>query len=304
METKISIISLILAILTILTLSYQSYSDDEILIGYGDHFEMVCGDDGLVDVCHVLLATANVTKNATCEATYSFEGTIEGNVSYKYDPEIYRHDVLYKSENGTSVIFVNISATLRPLEFTKLELKYTVSDLLKESNGSRHFKHVFNTDSVSPAEIVLKIPKPPTQFHKLVVESIVPAPHLFMEESHYYVLVWKSPLFKFGGTSTTYVDVSYRTVLNPDSVVLWVTLVLIGVGLDRLASYIWGKYSVRRNHEKEAKKSENTKKRERPTRLLVPRPNTNPKQPASLTLKAQSQRNAEQQSDPQKQPST
>jgi len=46
------------------------------------------------------------------------------------------------------------------------------------------------------------------------------------------------------------------------------------------------------------------KKRERPTRLLVPRPNTNPKQLAtSLTSKAQFQKSAEQQSDLQKQPS-
>ena len=44
------------------------------------------------------------------------------------------------------------------------------------------------------------------------------------------------------------------------------------------------------------------KKRERPTRLLGPRPKTNPKQlVASLTSKAQSQTNAEQQTDPQKQ---
>jgi len=63
------------------------------------------------------------------------------------------------------------------------------------------------------------------------------------------------------------------------------------------------KKTQRKILENNQQKNQRTpKKRERPTRLLVPRPNTNPKQLAtSLTSKAQFQTNAKQQTDPQKQ---
>jgi len=66
------------------------------------------------------------------------------------------------------------------------------------------------------------------------------------------------------------------------------------------------KKTQRKILENNQQKNQRTpKKRERPTRLLVPRSNTNPKQLAtSLTSKAQFQKSAEQQSDLQKQPST
>lgn len=66
------------------------------------------------------------------------------------------------------------------------------------------------------------------------------------------------------------------------------------------------KKTQRKILENNQQKNQRTpKKRERPTRLLVPRPNTNPKQLAtSLTSKAQFQTSAEQQKDLQKQPST
>jgi len=248
------VLTLIFAMLPIFILIPQSFSDDGILIGHGDHFEMVCRDDGLVDFVHVILVSANITQNVTCEATYSFDGTLDGNVSYEYDREIYRHEVLSRSENGTSTIFVNFSATLELREITRLKMKYTVKDLLKEVNGTWQFKYAINAHSTSPPEVLLKIPKPPTQFHKLVIENIVPAPHVFIEESHYFVLVWKSALFTFGDTSTTYIDVRYKTVLNVESVGLWVILILIGAVMTEISRKIWKKWlAPRKNTEQKPK---------------------------------------------------
>ena len=247
MKAKITIITLALVALTVLTSIPKIFADDGIQIAYGDHFEMVCRDDGLVDIYHVLLATANITQNVTCKATYSFDGTLEGDISYEYDPEIYEHEILSSSKNGTSMVFVNFNSTLKPLKFTKLKLEYTVEGLLKNVNGTWHFKHSFNSDSVSPPEILLKIPKPPTQFHKLIIEDTIPAPHVFIEETHYYVLVWKSPLFTFGDVSTIYIDVSYKTVWNPESFNVWLILQVIlylitffvGVVLGYFGRRIW-----------------------------------------------------------------
>ena len=67
--------------------------------------------------------------------------------------------------------------------------------------------------------------------------------------------------------------------------------------------YVRPRQKILENNQQ--KNQRTPKKRERPTRPLVPRPNTNPKQLAtSLTSKPQFQKSAEQQSDLQKQPST
>ena len=206
-----------------------SYNEDQgLLLAHGDHFEIICRNDGLVDFHHIVLLTANITANVTAQPTYSFEGEIIGQVSYACDPEVHEHKVLYSSENGRSIIEASFSATLKPLKFTRIKLYYTVKGLLNEVNGTWYFRYRINTESASPPEIVLKIPKP-SMFHKLIIDSAVPSPQVFIEESHYYDLIWKSPLFIFGNTSTTYIDVSYRIVWDWESFIYWF-LLTVGSG--------------------------------------------------------------------------
>ena len=151
--------------------------------------------------------------------------------------EIREPDILYKSENGITTIIANFSVALAPLKFVKLELFYKLSDMLKNENGTWHLRYTFNTDAVSPPEIVVKVPKP-SQFNKLIVENTIPSPTVFIEESHYYSLVYKVPLFKFGNTSTTSIDISYHSILDTDAIFWWLILTVLGIVLGILAGFV------------------------------------------------------------------
>jgi hypothetical protein len=220
-------LSVVVFITTTVALVHSTSAQEGILIAYGDHFELVCEDNGLISVTHIVLETANITQNVTSTSTYSIKGTLVGEVRSEYDPEIREPDILYKSENGVTTIFVNFSVTLMPLKFVKLKLFYKLSDILKNENGTWHLRYTFNTDAISPPEIVVKIPKP-SQFNKLIVENTVPSPQVFIEESHYYSLVYKAPLFKFGNTSSTSLDISYKNELDFDAIKWWVLLQIFG----------------------------------------------------------------------------
>jgi len=241
-----------ISMIVVFALIPTSYSENGILIAYGDHIELVCEDNGLIAVCHTILETANITENVTSTSTYSIKGTLAGEVTFEYDPEIRKPDVLYKSENGITTIFVNFTVTLTPLRFAKLKLLYKLQDMLKNENGTWHLRYSFNTDAISPPEIVVKIPKPYT-FRKLIVENTVPSPHVFIEESRYYAFVYKSPLFKFGNTSTTSIDISYKTEWDFDAIFWWVILtissVVMGVVLGYFGKRIKGRFSLRKNNQ-------------------------------------------------------
>jgi hypothetical protein len=210
-----------------LVLIRSASAQEGILIAYGDHIELVCEDNGLISVTHTILETANVTQNVTSASTYSIKGTLVGTVKGEYDPEIREPDILYKSENGITTIIVNFSVTLAPLKFVKLKLSYELSDMLKYENETWHLRYTFNSDATSPPEIVVKVPKP-SQFDKLVVENTVPSPNVLMEESHYYSLVYKTPLFKFGNTSATSIDITYRSEFDFDAFKWWILLQVLG----------------------------------------------------------------------------
>ena len=244
MKVPSMVLMSVILIFTTSLFVFKTSADDGILIAHGDHFEMTCKNDGFVDVSHTIVVTANKTWNVTINPNYSFEGILVGNVTYEADPEIYEPiEIQPSSKEGVSTINVSFKATLKPLKFTKLKLKYTVGDLLRQDeNGTWHFSHIFNSFSGNPPEILLKIPKPPTQFHRLVIEDTLPAPDVFIEESHFYVLVWKSSLFTFGNVSTTLINVSYRTELNTESVGLWLVLILIGGVVTELSRRIWKKW--------------------------------------------------------------
>lgn len=216
----------IFMIITVALVSFTS-AQEGILIAYGDHIELVCGDDGLISVTHTVLETANITKNITSTSIYSIKGTLVGEIRNESDPEIRELRIRGESDNGVTIITANFSVTLAPLKFVKLKLFYKLSDMLKNENGTWHLRYTFNTDAVSPPEIVVKVPKP-SQFNKLIVENTVPSPNVFIEESHYYSLVYKTPLFKFGNTSTTSIDISYRNELDHDAIKWWVLLQIFG----------------------------------------------------------------------------
>lgn len=236
-----------------IALFHSTNAQEGILIAYGDHIELVCEESGLVSVTHTILETANTTQNVTSVSTYSIKGTLVGEVRSEYDPEIREPDILYKSENGITTIIANFSVSLAPLKFVKLELFYKLSDMLKNENGTWHLRYTFNTDAISPPEIVVKIPKP-SQFNKLIVENTVPSPNVFIEESHFYSFVYKVPLFKFGNTSTTSIDISYRTALDPDAIFWFLILSIasfgLGVVLTSFGKQIKGRLGLRKKrHE-------------------------------------------------------
>jgi len=255
METKKILFIFGFIVMMMITLGIpRTFSQDGIQIAYGDHFEMTCRNDGFVDFYQVILATANITQNVTFEATYSLDGNLVGDMSYEYSPEIVDHEVISNSLNGISVIDVSYNATLKPLKFTNLKLNYIVDGLLKkDENNAWHFKHSFNSDSKGSLEVLLKIPKP-SQFEKLILKDTIPAPHVFVEESHYYVLVWKSPLFTFNNVSSTYIDVSYEIVWNPEAFNLWLILQIavffIGLVLGFFIDVIKKHFFPSKNEEK------------------------------------------------------
>lgn len=224
---RLKIVALILTMSTFLILATipLTLSSDGIAIIYGDHFELVCRNDGLIDVSDTILQAINVTETVKSSSARSFKGTLVGSIRYEYDPEIQNVNVSNFQRGEITTILVNFSVTMKPLKFSKLKLIYTVRDLLKFVNGTWYLRYSFNSDAVSPPQVVVKIPKAPV-FNKLVVENTIPAPHVFLEETNYYILVWNSPLFKYENTSMTYIDISYKTVLDYDSILYWLGLTL------------------------------------------------------------------------------
>jgi len=221
-----------------------------VLIAYGDHFELTCEDNGLISVTHTILETANITQNVTSTSTYSIEGTLDGEVRSEYDPEIQEPDIFYKSENGVTTIVVNFSVTLKPLKFAKLKLFYKLSSILKNENGTWHLRYTFNSDAISPPEIIVKIPKP-SPFRKLILKNTVPAPSMFIEESHYYCLVYRTPLFTFGNTSSTSLDISYTNEWDFDAIIWWVVLQISGwIVVSIIGSFVKKKWRIRQSRTK------------------------------------------------------
>lgn len=98
----------------------------------------------------------------------------------------------------------------------------------------------------------MKVPKP-SQFNKLIVDNTVPSPNVFIEESHYYSLVYKVPLFKFGNTSTTSIDISYHSELDADAVFWWLALTIASVAVSVVLTFfskqIKRRLGMRRKHE-------------------------------------------------------
>jgi len=230
------ITAIAISVIVIFSLIPSSFSENGVGIAYGDHIEMVCQDNGLVVVHHTLIETANVTENVTSTSIYSFKGTLEGEVKAELDPEILTYDILYKSDNGITTLIVNFTATLTPLKFVKLKLLYTMKDIIINENGTWHFRYTFNTAAVSPPEIVVKIPKPST-FRKLVIESTIPSPKLYSEESSYFGLAYSQPLFTFGKTSSTSIDITYTTLWDFDAIFWWGILTISSITIGFVLGY-------------------------------------------------------------------
>ena len=200
---------------------------DTVRIGFRDHYEITCRNDGLLDFFHVIIVTANATQNVTFSATYSYFGELASEITSKTDPEIHYHNVL--GTKGSSEFQVFYNATLKPLKFTKVELDYTWDGLLKKDDkGYFNFEATFNSISPFIPEILLKIPKP-SPFHKLKLAKCIPPPQVFMEETQYYILTWNSKSFEFEGTSSTHIDLKYKTILDYSEMWDWTKLVIVGV---------------------------------------------------------------------------
>jgi uncharacterized protein YegP (UPF0339 family) len=248
---KITIMFIIFAIL-VFSVPVSSFADDGVALVSGDHLELVCGEDGLVVVHHSIIESANVTRNVTTTATYSFKGTLVGEITAEIDPEIITHDILYKSENGITVIIVNFTATESPLKFVKFNLLYTLKEMIVNENGTWRFRYTFNTASTNPPEIVVKIPKPP-MFRKLVVESTIPSPKLYTEETDYFGLVFSQPLFTFGETSSTSIDIKYTTLLDWNAVLWWGILTIASIAVGFVLGYFGKKIQGRLGKKSEGK---------------------------------------------------
>ncbi len=213
----------------ILCLGYTTHLTycDEVTIGCGDHLEMVFQDDGLVRCVHTILATSNDTVNVTFSGTYSFIGNLIGNVTYEVSPEIQWHEVWFGNQSSNSAeIIVNYNTTVRPLKFTSITLKYMVAGLLTESNGTWHFRQSFNIPKPHTMEVIAKIPKPKFPWDNVETENVVPSPEVFLEETGYYVLVWRTPLFSTEENQIVYVELTYRTVPNTS---YWSALIITSV---------------------------------------------------------------------------
>jgi len=97
------------AILILAVLGSASLVESSALVFHGEHHEVTCRDDCLVDVVQTIIATANVTQNATMVATYSFPGKLASNISCTYDPEVYDPHIL--GAIGDSEFVVRCKAT-------------------------------------------------------------------------------------------------------------------------------------------------------------------------------------------------
>lgn len=212
---------------------------DSIVLPHGDHIEMTCENDGTLSVVHTILETASATKNVTTSATYSFAGTLIGNITFENNSDIINPNITYETENGSTSIFANFTATLTPQKFIEFTMLYKINGLIDNENGTLHFRTTINTAPTAPPEIVVKIPKP-SIFQKLVVYNTVPAPQVFVDEGGYYDLIYKSPLFTFENASTTLIDIKYETVWDIAAIFSWIVLavastvigVFIGVVFD------------------------------------------------------------------------
>lgn len=218
---------------------------NEVTIASGDHLEVTFRDDGLVDCLHTILAIANDTANATFLGKYSFMGNLIGDATYECSPEIYWHEVWFGNQSSDSAqIIVNYNATLEPLKFTSITLKYRVNGLLSKVNGTWHFRQSFNLPNLYTMEVVAKIPKPKFPWDKVETENVVPSPQVFLEESSYYVMVWRNPLFSTEEGQTLYIELSYKSVPNTN---YWIVL-LVTSSISAMVGLVLG-YLWRRAHE-------------------------------------------------------
>jgi len=217
-----------------------SCSCKEVSIASGDHLEMTFQNDGLVQCVHTILATSNDTVNATFSGTYSFVGNLVGNVTYEYSPEVHWHEVWFGNKSaGSAEIIINYNATLEPSKFTSITLKYRVKGILNKVNNTWFFRQSFNLPEPYTMEVVAKVPKPAFPWDMVETENVVPSPQVFLEESGYYVLVWKNPLFSTEQGQTLYIELSYRIVPNTT---YWTVLLItssISAIIGGALGYLW-----------------------------------------------------------------
>ena len=86
----------------------------------------------------------------------------------------------------------------------------------------------------------MKIPKPTYFYKQLIIKDTIPTPHAFFEETNYYILVWKKPIFTFGNISTTYIDVSYEIVPSTSLFFGWTTEQVISAMISHIITFIMG----------------------------------------------------------------
>jgi len=229
------------------TCNIASCSCKEVSIASGDHLEMTFQNDGIVQCVHTILATSNDTVNATFSGAYSFVGNLVGNVTYEYSPEVHSHEVWFRNKSADSAeIIINYNATLEPLKFTSINLKYKIKGILNRVNNTWFFRQSFNLPELYTMEVVAKIPKPVFPWDMVETENVVPSPQVFLEESGYYVLVWKNPLFSTEQGQTIYIELSYRTVPNTSYWIVLLITSLISAIIGGVLGYLWKSLKVRK----------------------------------------------------------
>ena len=87
-KKRIAVALFFITIFILFSLTPFSIADNGILVPHGDHIELTCENNGLVNVVHTIIVTANVTERVTSISTYSFMGDIVGEPRYEHDPEI------------------------------------------------------------------------------------------------------------------------------------------------------------------------------------------------------------------------
>jgi len=222
---------------------------ENVTVSSGDQLVMTMGNDGLVHCVDTILAIANDSVNGTYSGQYYVDGNIVGNISATCSPEIGQNEVLYRNlATGSAEIQINYNVSLEPFKFSSFVLTYDLNGTLRNVGGSWNFKETFSLTGPWSMELSVKIPKPTYPWDKIVVTNTVPTPQVFLDESDYYVMTWKNPMFVSGNTQMFYVELNYKTVSD---VTYWIVLfvasvfsLVLGAGVGYVAKKYYDKRSA------------------------------------------------------------
>jgi hypothetical protein len=228
---------LVFLLIAALPTERPTVADGTTTVAIGDQITLTLRD-GLVDCVDTILITSSAEIRGDFHEIISLRGELVTPPTYEA-PNVSMCEVYSSIINGNPRIDVIITnATVRPSQFLRVRLSYTLGGILKFANDSWNLDFHL-TSSIGNGEIVIRVPKPSSEFSEVRFSDVVPFPNAFYEEESYYVFAWQSPIFSYGTTSQYYVRLSYKEVPRTYSILTFLAGIIGGFVLSLVSAWVW-----------------------------------------------------------------